>query len=103
MPTSILPEDHTTVMSLGERTAPATPGPSAAARPSSLFQEVRHTWEGTYRDGDYMKLLHTFSDHRTLPEPDKTHFFRSIEDVVDRFGGVVHRRYETLLLLARKK
>jgi ubiquinone/menaquinone biosynthesis C-methylase UbiE len=96
------PEGHTTMMSLGERTAlyAEAIGRCEAFEP---VQEVRHAWEVTYRDGAYMKLLHTFSDHRTLPEPDKTHFFRAIEDAVHRFGGVVHRRYETLLLVARRR
>jgi len=96
------PEGHTTVISLGERAA----GCAEAIRRCGAFepvQEVRHAWERTYRDGDYLKLLHTYSDHRTLPEPDRTLFFRAVEDVVDRFGGVVNRRYETLLLLARRR
>jgi hypothetical protein len=66
-------------------------------------QEVRQAWDRTYRNGDYLRVLHTFSDHRTLPEPDRTHFFRAIADVVDRFDGTVFRRYETLLLLARRR
>jgi SAM-dependent methyltransferase len=93
---------HTTVMSLGERAAVY----ADAIRRCEAFgpvQEVRRAWEATYRNGDYLKLLHTFSDHRTLPEPDRTHFFRAIEDVVERFDGAVHRRYETLLLLARRR
>jgi SAM-dependent methyltransferase len=96
------PEGHTTVMSLGARAAlyGEAIGRCEAFEP---VQEVRHAWEEAYRDGAYMKLLQTYSDHHTLPEPDKTHFFRAIEDVVDRFGGVVHRRYETLLLLARRR
>lgn len=66
------------------------------------LQEVRHAWEKTYRGTDYLKLLHTYSDHRTLPEPDKTQFFGAIEEVIERFGGTVHRQYETLLILARR-
>jgi len=66
------------------------------------LQEVSHAWGQTYRGADYLKLLRTYSDHCMLPEPRKTQFFRAIEDVVGRFG-VVHRRYETLLLLARRK
>jgi SAM-dependent methyltransferase len=96
------PEGHTTVLSLAERTARY----AEAIRRCEAFgpvDEVRHAWEATYRDGVYMKLLHTYSDHRTLPEPGKTLFFRGIENAVDRFGGVVHRRYETLLLLARRR
>ena len=66
------------------------------------LREVRHAWDKIYHGADYLKLLHTFSDHRALPEPDKTQFFRAIEEVIHAFGGVVHRKYETVLLLARK-
>jgi len=96
------PEGDTTVMSLGGRTHVY----GEAIRCCGAFdgvQEVRHAWEKTYRGGDYLKLLHTYSDHRTLPEPDRTRFFHAIEDTIERFGGVVHRQYETLLLLARRK
>jgi len=95
-------KSHTTVMSLGERAAAY----AEAMRRCGAFepvQEVRQPWEATYRNGDYLKLLHTFSDHRTLPEPDKSCFFRAIAEVMERFDGVVHRRYETLLLLARRR
>ena len=66
------------------------------------LREVRHAWDKIYPGAEYIKLLHTFSDHRALPEPDKTQFFRAIEKVIHAFGGVVHRKYETVLLLARK-
>jgi SAM-dependent methyltransferase len=96
------PEGDTTVLSLGGRGHAY----GEAIRRCGAFdgvQEVRHAWEKTYRGGDYLKLLHTYSDHRTLPEPDKTRFFHAIEGVIERFGGVVHRHYETLLLLACRK
>ena len=95
-------KSHTTVASLAERAAVY----AEAIDCSGAFgpvQEARQAWEKTFRNGDYLKLLHTFSDHRTLPEPDKTRFFRAIEDAVERFDGAVHRRYETLLLLARRR
>jgi SAM-dependent methyltransferase len=96
------PEGDTTVLSLGERAQIY----GEAIRRREAFeppQEVRHAWEKTYSGGDYLKLLHTFSDHRTLPEPDRTRFFGAIEEVIERFGGTVHRQYETLLILARRK
>jgi ubiquinone/menaquinone biosynthesis C-methylase UbiE len=96
------PEGHTTVMSLGERAALYAEAivSCGAFKP---VQETRHAWQETYAGSAYLKLLHTFSDHRTLAEPHRTHFFRAIEEVVERFDGVVHRRYETLLLLARRR
>jgi hypothetical protein len=69
----------------------------------SDLREVRHAWDQVYPSADYLKLLHTYSDHRTLPEPDKTRFFQEIAQVIDRVGGAVERKYETLLVLARKR
>lgn len=96
------PQGDTTVMSLGERAHVY----AEAIRRCEAFgppREVRHGWEKIYCGNEYLKLLHTYSDHRTLPEPDHSAFFRAIEVVIERFGGVVHRRYETVLLLARRK
>jgi ubiquinone/menaquinone biosynthesis C-methylase UbiE len=95
------PEIDTRVLTLAERAGVY----AEAVRACGAFgpvQEVRHAWEATYGGSDYLKLLETYSDHRTLPEPDKTLFFRALAGVIERFGGVVPRRYETLLLLARR-
>jgi SAM-dependent methyltransferase len=95
------PEVDTRVLPLAERAGAY----AEAVRACGAFapvQEVRHAWEATYSGSDYLKLLETYSDHRTLPEPNKTRFFRALAAVIERFGGVVHRRYETLLLLARR-
>jgi SAM-dependent methyltransferase len=67
------------------------------------LSEVRHSWDKVYTCDEYLKLLDTFSNHRTLPEPKKTLFFRDMTEVIHRSGGVVPRYYETLLLLARKR
>ncbi len=65
------------------------------------LQEVHHAWTRAYSGADYLKLLNTFSDHRALPEPERTRFLQTIEGVIARFS-VVERRYQTLLLLARR-
>lgn len=67
------------------------------------LQEIRHAWDTVYSGADYLKLLHTYSDHRTLPEPNKTRFFAEIAEVLERTGGAVERKFETLLLLARRQ
>ncbi len=77
-----------------------------ALRRSDAFanlHEVRHAWDHVYPGADYLKLLHTYSNHRTLPEPDKTRFFQAMAEVIERSGGSVHRMYETLLLLAHRR
>ena len=65
-------------------------------------QEVRTAWTRRFSCQEYVKLLHTFSDHRALPEPNKSRFFEAIERVIRRMGGEVLRNYETLALLAQK-
>jgi SAM-dependent methyltransferase len=64
-------------------------------------REFRHGWDGRYSGAHYLKLLHTYSNHSTLPEPEKTRFFQAIAEAIDRTGGTVQRNYETLLLMAR--
>ena len=51
---------------------------------------------------EHLKLLQTFSNLQTLPEPAKTQFFQGMQAALARFGNVVTRHYETLLLVARK-
>jgi len=64
--------------------------------------EVRHAWTKRYSGEEYLKLLWTFSDHRAMPEPNRSRFFEDIERVIARMGGEVIRSYETLALLAKK-
>jgi SAM-dependent methyltransferase len=78
----------------------------AALRESPAWEgvrEVRWAWERAYSGADYLKLLNTFSDHRALPEPNRTAFFQAITDTIERAGGEVRRRYETVLIGARKR
>ena len=78
----------------------------SALRESAAWEdvrEVRRTWERDYSGADYLKLLNTFSDHRALAEPERTSFFQAIADTIERTGGTVRRRYETVLIGARKR
>lgn len=63
---------------------------------------VRHSWQRQYTGSQFLKLLQTFSNHQAIPEPDKTQFFQAMARVLARFGNVVTRHYETLLLVAHK-
>ena len=60
---------------------------------AALYDEVRP---------GYPEAIETFSNTRALPEPDRLRFLEAIGAVIDRFGGVVHRHYETRLFLARR-
>ena len=64
--------------------------------------EVRTAWTKRYTGEEYLKLLQTFSDHRAMPEPNKSRFFEAIGRVIAQMGGEVIRHYETLALLAKK-
>ena len=66
------------------------------------LQEVRTSWARRYTGEEYVKLLWTFSDHRAMPEPNKSRFFEAIRQVIAQMGGEVTRNYETLVLLAKK-
>lgn len=66
------------------------------------IREFRQAWEKTFPGADYIRLLHTHSDHRALPEPERSSFFRDLEAIIDRFEGRVFRKYETYVLLARR-
>jgi hypothetical protein len=66
-------------------------------------REVRHTWTKRYTGDEYRKLIQTFSDHRALPDPQRTRFFEEIAAVMRRMGDQVVRHYETVALLARKR
>ncbi len=76
-----------------------------ALRQSRLFTgltTIRHAWQRQYTGPQFLKLLQTFSNHQTLPEPAKTQFFQEMEAELARFGNAVTRHYETLLLVAHK-
>jgi SAM-dependent methyltransferase len=64
--------------------------------------DIRHRWQRQYSAAQFLKLLQTFSNHQALPEPAKTQFFQELEAVLVRFGNVVTRHYETLLLVAHQ-
>jgi SAM-dependent methyltransferase len=76
-----------------------------ALRTSRQFagmHEIRTAWTKRYSGAEYFKLFQTFSDHRAMPEPNKSRFFEAIGQVIAQMGGEVIRDYETLVSLAKK-
>ncbi|MEO0340879.1 MAG: hypothetical protein AAF242_16925, partial [Bacteroidota bacterium] len=59
-------------------------------------------WEKQYSKADFLGLLSTFSGHMTLAENKRKAFFREIAALIDRFGGTVLRKYESMFVFARK-
>jgi trans-aconitate methyltransferase len=63
--------------------------------------EFSKQWSIMYSHDEYIMLLNTYSDHITIPEPQKSAFFGEISDVIMKMGGEVERLYETLTIVAR--
>jgi len=74
----------------------------SSVRPTGRKSEDVHRWERQYTGPQFLKLLQTFSNHQTLPEPAKSQFFQGMAAELARFGNVVTCHYETLLLVAHK-
>jgi len=73
---------------------------------SILFEdpvEITEQWNMVYSHDDYIMLLNTYSDHISLPEPQKSAFFSEISEIIMDFGGQVERLYETIAIVANKR
>jgi SAM-dependent methyltransferase len=60
------------------------------------------TWTQSYTRDEWVRLLGTHSDHRMLPEPQRTRLHAEVADVIDRHGGRVELVYDVECYLARK-
>ena len=70
---------------------------------SPLFGKVRamqFRWTQWYTTEEYLRLLETYSDHRTLPLEKKRDLFDSIAEILARQGGGRNKPYLTNLYLA---
>jgi SAM-dependent methyltransferase len=81
------------------------PDQGASIRRSRRFAAVeRHViaWRHTFDPDDYVALLDTYSDHRTLPARRRERLFAAIRRLaIDEFGGRVPRYYRTVVYLAQ--
>lgn len=60
-------------------------------------------WLVRYPTAGYLELLRTFSDVCALRRDARERFLQEIGAVAERHGGVVERRYESVLLAARRR
>lgn len=66
-------------------------------------QRRSHTWTRTLDRALYLRLLNTYSDHRLLPQEQRTPLYAELAELIDlEFGGQVVRPYRTELVVARK-
>jgi SAM-dependent methyltransferase len=74
---------------------------------SGLFDEIttRHyQWDETYDAEKYLRVLNTYSGHRSLGDDTRGRLFRGIADLIDdRFGGRIVKGYLTTLYVAHRR
>jgi SAM-dependent methyltransferase len=73
---------------------------------TGLFEQVRvarYKWTREFTRDEYLRLLNTYSDHRSLDDERRARLFAGIGDVIDKeFGGKVTRPYLSVLYIAKK-
>jgi SAM-dependent methyltransferase len=73
---------------------------------TALFERVtvrRYGWSEWHTREQHIRLLNTYSSHRSLEESRRESLFTAIGDLIDRdFGGMVERPYLSVLFLAKK-
>ena len=73
-----------------------------------LYDEVRATrqylWDETYDAAGYLRVLDTYSGHRSLGGDARERLFRDIAKLVDEhFGGSILKGYLTTLYVANRR
>ena len=105
-----------------EREAPEIVGPEdhkGLPRPHEVpdrTEEIQNTghfgriitrhyrWDETYDSEDYLRVLSTYSGHRSLRVDTRERLFRGIADLIDdRFGGRILKGYLTTLYVAQRR
>lgn len=76
----------------------------ASIRDSDLFGEPvvwETTWSESYTTDRYLKLLDTFSDHRTMNEAAQKRLYEDVRTIIDKHGGTVDRPLLATLFLVQ--
>jgi len=74
---------------------------------SSLFEVSatrQYRWDEAYDAAGYLRVLDTYSGHRSLGDDARERLFRGIAALIDgQFGGKIVKDYLTTLYVAYKK
>jgi SAM-dependent methyltransferase len=74
---------------------------------TGLFGEVitrSYQWDVPYDAETYLRVLNTYSGHRSLPADTRERLFRGIADLIDtEYGGRIVKGYLTTLYVAPRK
>ncbi|KAA3658253.1 MAG: class I SAM-dependent methyltransferase [Chloroflexi bacterium] len=61
-----------------------------------------YPWTTTYTTSEYINLINTYSDHRSLDPETRQTLCEGIAKCIDLFGGELEKHYLTLLYIANK-
>jgi SAM-dependent methyltransferase len=74
---------------------------------SGVFDGVitrSYRWDESYDAAGYLRVLNTYSGHRSLNDASRERLFRGISDLIEtRFGGRIVKGYLTTLYVARRR
>ncbi len=73
---------------------------------SGKFKNIQshcYNWISEYQREDYLKLLNTYSDHRTMESTKREELFLRVGDLIDSIGGKLSYPYVSVLHLAEVK
>lgn len=74
---------------------------------TELFEKVqvrKYSWSRVYSTNQYLKLLNTYSDHRSLADHKKASLYTGIKELIENeYQGKVTRPYLTVLYIAKKR
>ena len=83
------------------------PDRTAEIEDSGLFGDVMrraYRWDETYDSRDYLRVLNTYSGHRSLGDDTQRRLFRGIAELIDtRFDGRIVKGYLTTLYIAQRR
>jgi SAM-dependent methyltransferase len=65
----------------------------------AVRDQREYDWDEEYTATGYTDMLSTHSDHHLLPETQRSALMAAVRDVIERAGGTITLRYETLLVL----
>jgi hypothetical protein len=82
------------------------PDRAAEIEASGLFGDVKtrnYRWEQAYDAGGYIRVLSTYSSHRSLDEAPRERLFRGISDLIEGgYGGRIVKGYLSTLYVTRR-
>ena len=108
------PEDTPVRRAIDAAYAQHDPSTSASTRTSSLDEPLAHgarfghpirreyVWSATYTSHEWIELIGTTSDHRVLPEAQRSSLLAAVATAIDAHGGIYVHRYVTRLWAAQR-